>query len=269
MIYTIEIYFLLFITYAIIGWIVEIVNEIVTTGKFVNRGFLIGPYCPIYGWGGLLITILLQKYSSDPIVLFLLSIIICSLLEYYTSYFMEKFFNARWWDYSDRKFNINGRICLETMIPFGLLGLLMIYGINPFIFKFYYSFSDGLLTVISSILFIIFLVDNIISFNVFGKIKNDIIKFDKDNTEEITNKVRDLIVSKSWLFRRIVSAFPEAVHISKIKDNVNKIITKGIAKQEKLKIETEEKIKKIKIESEFRIQKLKEKTNKRIEKINK
>jgi len=67
-----------------------------------------------------LITILLQKYSNDPIALFALGMIICAILEYFISYLLEKIFKARWWDYSTKKFNINGRVCLETMIPFGL-----------------------------------------------------------------------------------------------------------------------------------------------------
>ena len=76
--HNVEIYFLLFMTYAFFGWIVEVINEIVTTHRAVNRGFLIGPYLPIDGFGGLCITLLLQKYASDPVVLFLLSIIISS-----------------------------------------------------------------------------------------------------------------------------------------------------------------------------------------------
>lgn len=78
---------------------------------------MIGPYCPIYGWGALAITILLKRYIDDWIVLLFMSIITCGILEYATSYVMEKLFHARWWDYSRRKYNINGRVCLETLIP--------------------------------------------------------------------------------------------------------------------------------------------------------
>ena len=82
----------------------ESVGGIFKEKRFINRGFLIGPYCPVYGFGVVLITILLQKYTNDVIVLFFLAILICGTLEYATSYFMEKFFNARWWDYSKNKF---------------------------------------------------------------------------------------------------------------------------------------------------------------------
>lgn len=127
----VSVYFILFIIYAMIGWCIEIINGLIQTKKFVNRGFLIGPYCPIYGVGGILITLLLSKYYNDPIVLFFMGIAVCGILEYLTSYIMEKIFKARWWDYSKRKFNINGRICLETIIPFGLLGCFIIYISNP------------------------------------------------------------------------------------------------------------------------------------------
>ena len=111
-------YIMLFFIYSILGWIMEVINGFIKTKKVVNRGFLIGPYCPIYGTGVILITILLKKYMEDRIITFIMSMLICGILEYFTSYFMEKFFNARWCDYSNRKMNINGRICLETLIPF-------------------------------------------------------------------------------------------------------------------------------------------------------
>ena len=128
----IRVYFLLFMIYAILGWCMEVTCKLIQYKRFINRGFLIGPYCPIYGYGAILITFLLKKYTNDPIALFFMAIIICGTLEYLTSYFMEKIFKARWWDYSQKKFNINGRVCLNTIIPFGLLGLFIMYVSNPF-----------------------------------------------------------------------------------------------------------------------------------------
>ena len=85
--------------------------------KFVNRGFLIGPVCPIYGYGVVLVSLLLQKYQNDIIVTFFMSIIICGFLEYFTSYFMEIIFKARWWDYSNIKWNLDGYICFPASFP--------------------------------------------------------------------------------------------------------------------------------------------------------
>ncbi len=212
-IYNIAMLFMLFITYSIIGWCMEVTCKLIELKKFINRGFLIGPYCPIYGWGCILITVLLNKYMKDPLALFVMAIVICSILEYFTSYFMEKIFKARWWDYSRRKFNINGRICLETMIPFGLLGLILSYFINPFFVKIYSLIPNTLLIIISIILFVIFIVDNCISYTIMFKLKIPKISISKDSTEEITSYVKKIIANRSWLNKRLVKAFPNMIVI--------------------------------------------------------
>lgn len=268
--YDYHILFLLFILYSFLGWVIEVINEFTTSKKFVNRGFLIGPYCPIYGFGGVFITILLTKYQNDIIVLFILSIIICSFLEYFTSYIMEKIFNARWWDYSNKKFNLNGRICLETMIPFGLLGVFMIYFLNPFIIDFLSKFPINTIYFVSVIIMAIFGLDIIVSTFILSSVKDDISKIDLDNTEEISKKVKESLMSMSWIKRRVFEAFPNAKYIKdKIKNNISNVLTKERKKQEKIKIEMESEIKKIKLESDYKIQKIRKKANEKIEKLNK
>ena len=213
MFHSIEIYILLFFTYAILGWLMEVGCKLVETKKFINRGFLIGPYCPIYGWGAIIITLLLNKYLADQIALFIIAIVICSIIEYVTSYFMEKIYHARWWDYSRRKYNINGRICLETMIPFGILGVLIMYFANPFFTGIYEKIPEIALTVICSFLVIVFLIDNIISSHIISTIKFEGIKAEKDNTKEITEKVKQILQSKSFLHKRLINAFPDIKNI--------------------------------------------------------
>ena len=224
MIQTIETYFLLFISYAFLGWCMEVGCKYVQFGKFINRGFLIGPYCPIYGWGAIAITILLKRYTYDPLVLFIMSTLVCSIIEYFTSYFMEKKYHARWWDYSSKKFNINGRICLETLIPFGILGLFIMYVTNPMLFKIYQSMSKIVVHIISITLFIIFIVDNIISSNIISSVNVEGSKLVKDNTEEITEKVKQILREKSWLHRRLINAYPNLkdirVKIKQVKEKV-------------------------------------------------
>lgn len=224
MICNIQMYYLLFMLYSFLGWCMEVICKLVTMRKFINRGFLIGPYCPIYGWGAISITILLKRYTSDPIALFVMSIVICSVIEYFTSYFMEKKYNARWWDYSNKKFNINGRICLETMIPFGILGVIIMYFINPAVFSLYEKIPSILLNIISIILLIMFITDNIISSNIVSSVDIISSKLKRDNTEEITEKVKQILRQKSWLHRRLVNAYPDFKNI-KIKIR-NKIIEK-------------------------------------------
>lgn len=208
MLHTIEIYFLLFISYAFLGWCMEVTCKLIQYKKFINRGFLIGPYCPIYGWGALAITILLKRYMEDPLVLFVMSTLICSIIEYLTSYFMEKKYHARWWDYSNKKFNINGRICLETLVPFGILGVAIMYGTNPILFKLYNQISQLVINILTAILFIGFIVDNIISSNIISSINIEGNKLIKDNTEEITEKIKQVLRQKSWLHRRLINAYP-------------------------------------------------------------
>lgn len=208
MLHTIEIYFLLFISYAFLGWCMEVTCKFIQYKKFINRGFLIGPYCPIYGWGALAITILLKRYMEDPLVLFVMSTLICSIIEYLTSYFMEKKYHARWWDYSNKKFNINGRICLETLIPFGILGVAIMYGTNPILFKLYNQIPQLVINILTAILFIGFIVDNIISSNIISSINVEGNKLIKDNTEEITENIKQVLRQKSWLHRRLINAYP-------------------------------------------------------------
>ena len=200
-------YFLLFFIYSFMGWFMEVVLSLFGKHKFINRGFLIGPYCPIYGYGCLAITVLLRRFQSDPIVLFIMSMAICSLIEYFTSYIMEKIFHARWWDYSDKKFNINGRICLDFIVAFGFLGSVVVYIINPFFNSLIDKIPSNILQVCFIILFIIFIIDNIISFNVINNLKHTASSLTKDSTEEITNKVRE-VLNTNILNRRLIHAFP-------------------------------------------------------------
>lgn len=198
----------LFLIYSFIGWIVEVSAFLIQDHKFVNRGFLIGPVVPIYGTGGILITILLTKYQSDPIVLFCMAVVVCSILEYLTSYIMEKIFKTRWWDYSNKKFNINGRICLSNLIVFGIMGLVMVYLINPFLIIILNKIDPILLKCVVSILMVLFIIDFFVSFSVTSKIKNVGKVVFKDSTEEINAKVKEILLSKGKLTRRVIKAFP-------------------------------------------------------------
>lgn len=222
-------YFMLFFIYAILGWIIETTLVSIEKRKFVNRGFLIGPYCPIYGFGGLAITILLKNYTKDPIVLFLMAVIICGTLEYFTSYIMEKIFKARWWDYSAKKYNINGRICLETVVPFGILGCLVMYVLNPITFKYLNMLSNSMLNIISAICFTIFITDNIVLYNVISSFTKTVKTINvgkiKDNTEEITKKVREVLIGKSFFNKRLMEAYPNLQ--AKIKEKARQIAQKA------------------------------------------
>lgn len=201
-------YFLLFIIYSFVGWSIEVIGKLIEKHKFINRGFLVGPICPIYGWGCITMILFLTKYKSDPIILFCMAILICSVLEYFTSYFMEKLFHARWWDYTRRKFNINGRICAETMIPFGLLGCLVIYLINPIFSNIILKFTPLTINIVATIILVIYLIDNIVSLSIMFGFKDTLKTIEKDGTEEITKRVREVLHKRNFLYKRLVDAFP-------------------------------------------------------------
>ena len=165
----------------------------------------------------MLITLFLTKYKDDVFTLFCMATIFCSILEYLTSYIMEKIFKTRWWDYSQKKFNINGRICLETLLLFGILGLILIYLINPFLLDTLYKIDPILLKVVTSILMILFLIDVFVSTKIIYNIK-DVSLTIKDSTEEMNKKVKAIIMNKNIFNRRVLKAFPDFKVISKVKN---------------------------------------------------
>ena len=215
--YSIATYFMLFIIYAVAGWICEVTLQLIQKHKLADRGFLIGPYCPIYGCGAVLIT----PFKEHPVGLFILAMVLCGSLEYATSFIMEKAFNARWWDYSEMRFNINGRVCLETLVPFGIAGLLIVYLFNPFLLSIIQSWSEGTLNIISLIIAVVFVTDVIISSKIiynFKRTNKEVSQNEKkDNTDEVSEKVREILRSKSFLNRRLINAFPDFTTILKKK----------------------------------------------------
>ena len=203
-------YILLFFFSSFLGWLMEVVCKLIQFRRFINRGFLLGPYCPIYGFGAVLVTLMLSRYADAPLTVFILAMVVCGVLEYLTSYLMEKLFHARWWDYSQKKFNLNGRVCADTLIPFGLLGLAMVYFIKPLLFGWFGHLSGGWLHGLSWGLVALFVADVILSVGVLSKIRGTAENVKGDSTEAITKSVREALASKSWISRRPLHAFPEA-----------------------------------------------------------
>lgn len=236
--YNLTILFILFVFYSFGGWLVETLYCYYETKKLVNRGFLIGPICPIYGSGCLLIILLLNKYVDDPIALFVMAIVICSILEYFTSYIMEKLFKARWWDYSDKKYHINGRICLDNIFAFGILALLMMYVLNPFILKMLALVKMKILNIAAIIIFLIFLVDFCVSLNIISSFKKTASSIKKDDTMEITKKVRSILMKRGGLYKRLVSAFNFKASENLIINLKRKVKTKAKQAKEKISLET-------------------------------
>lgn len=124
----------LFLIYSFLGWCVEVSFVAVTSGKVVNRGFLNGPVCPIYGVGMLGALLLLEPVSGNLLLLFLLGMLLCTLVELIGGWVLERAFHTRWWDYSDEPFNLGGYICLRFSIMWGLAVTFAVRLIHPLIF---------------------------------------------------------------------------------------------------------------------------------------
>lgn len=124
----------IFIIYAFLGWCSEVAFAAVNKGKFVNRGFLNGPVCPIYGVGMLIVVLCLWNLRDRPLLLFLGSALLTTALEFVTGFVLERFVHDKWWDYSDMPFNIKGYVCLKFTILWGLAASFIIGAIHRFIY---------------------------------------------------------------------------------------------------------------------------------------
>ncbi len=203
-------YFLLFFIYSVIGWVIEtIVCSCWAKKKVLNRGFLIGPYIPIYGTAALFMILFLSEYKSDIFVLFCMACVYASFLEYFTSFWMEKLFHARWWDYSDKKFNLNGRICLENSISFGVLGVLLILFINPLIEGVLHLLPSFLLTILALVALFIFLSDVLLTVVILSRLDIQVKNIRSDATEEIDQEFQKILRQYRVLYNRLFDAFPK------------------------------------------------------------
>lgn len=200
-------WFTLFLTYSCAGWAMEIVVTLLQKHRITNRGFFIGPVCPIYGIGAVVGTMVIG-HVENIIAIFCVSVVGAAILEYFTSFIMEKIFRVRWWDYSDQPFNINGRICLGALLGFGIAGVLIIRVFNPLLFAAYDSINPALLDIVAIILAIIFAIDVVCSLILIFGFRVTVGTVERDATEEISERVHAIIMEKGHLSRRIAKAFP-------------------------------------------------------------
>lgn len=177
-----------FIVYSFLGWVMESVIKTVVQKKPVNSGFLYGPFCPIYGFGAIIMFLFLQRFRDNPIILFIIAFFVLSLWEYLVGWMLEKIFRTKYWDYTQNKFNIKGRVCLMNSLFWGFLGVVFIRYIHPFIIEKIDIIKTNDLLFLTVTLSIIMLVDLITS---IIKVKNINIKLEK--LKEITNTIKEKI----------------------------------------------------------------------------
>lgn len=154
---------LLFFTYSLVGWVWEVIYTLATRGVLANRGTMNGPWLPIYGVGGLLIILLLKPFRDKPWVLFLTSFTTCGILEYFTSWALEYFVHKKWWDYTGFFLNINGRVCLEGLLVFGLAGVAFTYIFSPMLDEIYKRIPEKKKKIICIVLLVLFAADLAVS----------------------------------------------------------------------------------------------------------
>lgn len=154
-----DFYVLLFFIAAFAGWLWEVLLFFFTEHAFINRGVYEGPYLPIYGVGGLLLCILLWRMKKKPLPVFLLSLSVCTVLEYLTSLFLEQKWGIRWWDYSGHYLNLNGRVCLLGAVVFGLGGTALVCLFLPFYEKLYDQIPEKWRKTASIFLLLVFITD--------------------------------------------------------------------------------------------------------------
>lgn len=152
-----------FFIYAFLGWCCEVIFAAVKEGRFVNRGFLNGPVCPIYGFGVITVLMILWGVKDNFVLLFFGSVLLTSVLEYVTGYILEKFFHMRWWDYSSEHFNIKGYVCLKFSILWGLVCLIVVDIVHPAIENLVLHLPVRLTVVLLCVLTFAMLADAIIT----------------------------------------------------------------------------------------------------------
>ncbi len=182
---------LYFIIYSFLGWVMESILKSYLQKKIINSGFLHGPICPIYGFGAIIMIVFLNKFKDNIVILFLISFVVLTIWEYIVGVLLEKIFHTKYWDYSNNKFNFQGRICLLNSFYWGVLGVLFTLVIHPTIQKYIDLIDRDTLIVINILLYIILITDTIISSINMSKLSVALEKVN-DLTENIKQKLEEM-----------------------------------------------------------------------------
>ena len=202
-----------FLIYSFLGWVIESIFRSIIEKKIINTGFLKGPICPIYGIGALIMSFVLDGLSNNLICLFIASMIILTIWEYIVGVFLEKTFHTKYWDYSDHKINFQGRICLTNSIYWGILGVVFVKYIHPFMQEIIEKVNIDVLHFVVTITSIVFVVDVITS---IVKVKN--IKPALERIEELNNEIKEKLAEIKSIRNE------KSTEKSDIADNIQKII---------------------------------------------
>lgn len=245
-----------FITYSFLGWVMESIFRSIGEKKLINTGFLKGPFCPIYGVGAIIMLLFLKRFSDNLVILFIVSVVVLTIWEYLVGVLLEKLFHTKYWDYSNHKFNFQGRICLTNSVFWGFLGIVFVKYIHPVVENLMSKIDIKILIFVYIILGIVIIVDTISSIIKVKNIKVTLEKIEKLNIEikEKLNEenVQHLIEQLKYkrnktilrLYKnvyRLKKAFP-AINTKEITEVLNKKLElKEIKEELKQKIEKKKK----------------------------
>lgn len=161
----------IFVIYSVIGWCLEVISSTIRTGKFINRGFLNGPYCPIYGFGVISVLILLLPFKDNLLLLFVSLVLLTTTLELITGYLLERIFNQKWWDYARENYNFKGYICLQASLIWVLACVFVIYVTQPIIDNFVDWSSGHIGSFVIFSLLAVFALDLVVTIISLSKVK--------------------------------------------------------------------------------------------------
>ena len=233
---------LLFFAYAFLGWCIEVTLKYFQFHRFINRGFLTGPWLPIYGSGAALITVVIKGLAPLEFSVgttFIVSFLLCGFLEYMTSYVLEKRFHARWWDYSSKPMNLHGRVWIGNLVLFGLGGVVIVDLINPLLLRLSEHMSFPLREIMAFSLSAVFIADYVMSHFVLKLVKSGVESSDADETEAISKEVRLLLSNRSVFYRRFADAYPEVIYKT---ERIAKRMEEIQVEMERLRQEAEERV---------------------------
>lgn len=195
-----EYYLTYFFIYAFIGWILEVSFKAMRRGVFVNSGFLNGPYCPVYGFGAVVVLYFLSLVdSSNKLVLLIASMFIASLIELITGFVLEKLFHMKWWDYSDKVLNIGGYICLEFSLIWAALCFILYEAIHPLVAQLVSHFSTRFLLGFDLIFALVLFVDLLATVNMILGINKKFREIEKSSAriKQVSDKIGERVAERS------------------------------------------------------------------------
>lgn len=176
-----------FLTYSILGWLVESIYMSFCNKRLTNRGFSKSPICPIYGVGALTVFFLLNPYSHNRVMLFFMGAVLATAIEWTTARIMERIFGEIWWDYTDKPFNYKGILCLESTLAWGLYTVLLFGFLQGFVEKIVNAIPFHIGRFIGGFLILFYAVDFFIS--IYKEKKGDLPTYIMDAKERFWNRI--------------------------------------------------------------------------------